>query len=201
LFPLSGLVSIISGTVEGNNIQVGIVGREGAIGMSPDAQSHTSGTVLAGGSFIGLPAQRFWSIATANPELLDIVRSTIEWLLLQAQRNASCNAIHDAEKRLSRWLLHVADRAGREIQSTQEEIAQALGLRRTTLTLIAHKLQTEGLISYKRGMIVIRDRARLEALTCDCYRSQPALTWTAERIAGQRSGGAHNHAADVADPA
>ena len=186
-FPLSGLISILSGTKEAG-IQVGCVGRESAAGLSRGSQVFTTAMVQVAGIFASLPAARFWSAAADRPELQSVARWCSEWLLLQAQRNAACNAVHDAEQRLCRWLLQVADRAGREIFATQEEIAQMLGLRRTTLTLIAHKLQVNGLISYRRGMIVLRDVTQLEPLACDCYRIQSQLAWTAERISSERPG-------------
>jgi CRP-like cAMP-binding protein len=185
-FPLSGLISILSGTSNGTGIQVGSVGRESASGLSRGSQSFTIGVVQVAGIFASLPASRFWSLAAEHPELQSVARWCGEWLLVQAQRNAACNAVHDAEQRLCRWLLQVAERAGREIFATQEEIAQMLGLRRTTLTLIAHKLQISGLISYRRGMIVLRDLSQLEPLACDCYHRQSQLAWTAERISSER---------------
>jgi CRP-like cAMP-binding protein len=187
-FPLSGLISIVSGPNEGAAIQVGCVGRESAAGLSRGSQSFTTGLVQVAGIFASLPAARFWSVAAEYPDLQSVARWCSEWLLIQAQRHAACNAMHDAEQRLCRWLLQVADRAGREIFATQEEIAQMLGLRRTTLTLIAHKLQVNGLISYRRGMIVLRDVSQLEPLACDCYRIQSQLAWTAERISSERPG-------------
>jgi len=51
---------------------------------------------------------------------------------------------------------------------TQELIASALAIRRTTATLIAQKLKTEGLIQYRRGKISGLDRGRLRAAACEC---------------------------------
>ena len=186
-FPVSGLIAIVSGTEEGGGIQVGCVGRDSAAGLGHESERFTTGIVQIAGTFLSLPAGKFWSLAGEHPELQKMAACCNEWLLIQAQRNASCNAIHDAEKRLARWLLHVADRVGREITSTQEEMAQLLGLRRTTLTLIAHKLQDRGLISYKRGAVVLRDRPRLEELACECYRSQARLNLMGDRVPLQPS--------------
>jgi Crp-like helix-turn-helix domain len=43
-----------------------------------------------------------------------------------------------------------------------------LGIRRTSVTLLAHALQKKGLIHYRRGKISIRDPAGLEAAACEC---------------------------------
>jgi DNA-binding FadR family transcriptional regulator len=47
---------------------------------------------------------------------------------------------------------------------TQREylLAQLLGVRRTTLTLVARRLQTAGMIHYRRGIIHIVNRSALE---------------------------------------
>src|SRR5262249_14453771 len=94
-----------------------------------------------------------------------------ETTLAEAQQTAACNAVHDASSRLCRWLLHTADRIDSDsLPLTQEFLAQMLGVRRTTLTLLAQVLQAKGLIKYSRGKIAIRDRNGLEKSSCECYR-------------------------------
>ena len=78
--------------------------------------------------------------------------------------------MHEAKARLCRWLLQCADRTGRdELPLTQEYLAQMLGVRRTTVSLLAQSLQVRGLITYRRGRIRLRDRKGIEACACECY--------------------------------
>jgi CRP-like cAMP-binding protein len=71
---------------------------------------------------------------------------------------------------LCRWLLQCADRTGSEqLLLTQEFLAEMLGVRRTTVTLLAQELQKRGIVRYSRGRIAILDRSSLEALACECY--------------------------------
>jgi Mn-dependent DtxR family transcriptional regulator len=80
--------------------------------------------------------------------------------------------LHPLEARLARWLLQLLDRADDPtVPVTQDFVAQMLAVRRTTVTLIAGKLQAAGLISYRRGHIVVHDRLRLEEAACECYRT------------------------------
>jgi len=66
--------------------------------------------------------------------------------------------------------LQTADRIGSDhIPLTQELIAQMLGVRRTTVTLLAQTLLRNDLIKYARGHITIIDRKRLERCACECY--------------------------------
>jgi len=90
--------------------------------------------------------------------------------LAEAQQTAACNAAHGAGPRLCRWLLQCADRIGRdELPLTQEYLAQMVGVRRTTVTLLAHEMQIRGLLRYRRGHIVLLDRKGLEECACECY--------------------------------
>ena len=106
-----------------------------------------------------------------NDTIKDIITHYTEVLWVEAQQIAACNAVHSAEARFARWLLQTQDRINSDsLPVTQEFLSQMLGVRRTTVTLVARALQQAGLISYKRGRIVILDRAGLEEAACECYQ-------------------------------
>ena len=93
-------------------------------------------------------------------------------LLAEAQQTAACNAIHNGVSRLARCLLQSADRIGSDqLSMTQESLAEMLGVRRTTVTLLAQTFKDKGLIRYSRGHIVITDRKSLESSACECYHA------------------------------
>jgi Mn-dependent DtxR family transcriptional regulator len=53
---------------------------------------------------------------------------------------------------------------------TQDVLSRMLGVRRTTVTQAASKLQTLGMIRRtQRGQIKIVDRKALEHAVCECY--------------------------------
>jgi DNA-binding MarR family transcriptional regulator len=84
---------------------------------------------------------------------------------------AACNRLHEAEERLARWLLMARDRTQSDVLNiTQEFLAEMLGARRTTVTMVAGALQRSGFIEYRRGHVRILDRINLEAASCDCYK-------------------------------
>ena len=103
----------------------------------------------------------------------EITRSgAMAGLFAQAQQSAACNATHVIESRLCRWLLRAADLHGSdELPLTQEYIAQMLGVRRTSVTLVARTLQEAGMISYRRGHIKLLDIPALQQSACECYSS------------------------------
>ena len=85
-------------------------------------------------------------------------------------QSVMCGALHTVEERLSRWLLMTHDRRGTdELDLTQEFIAQMLGVRRPSVTVVAGVLQSAGLIRYNRGRVTVVDRKGLEASACECY--------------------------------
>jgi CRP-like cAMP-binding protein len=107
----------------------------------------------------------------ANVSLNAAVERFVHVLLVRSMQLSVCNALHDIERRCIRWLLTVDDlTAGREIPQTHEGLATILGVRRPTITLVLGALQRAGLIRESRGRIVIEDRSRLEAASCECYR-------------------------------
>jgi CRP-like cAMP-binding protein len=172
-FPQTGLISLVIVTKDGNTVETSVVGREGAVGLhrgSGQRRSFTRANVQVGGTFTVIRARQFEQIANDSLAVRDLIARYSEVLWTEAQQLAACNAVHDASARLCRWLLHVADRIGSDhLPLTQEFLAQMLGVRRTTVTLLAQAMQTKGLIKYSRGHIVLLDRPQLAACACECY--------------------------------
>src|SRR5262249_46484501 len=128
------------------------------------------GIVQIAGKFSVISAPRFELATRHSAALGELIFGYIETQWREAEQNAVCNAIHDGSSRLCRWLLQCADRIGSEqLLLTQEFLAEMLGLRRTTVTLLAQELQKRGVLRYSRGRITILDRAALEACACGCY--------------------------------
>jgi CRP-like cAMP-binding protein len=125
-----------------------------------------------GGDSLRAPLRPFLEAMRSAPTLRRAVHRYIAFSLRVAGQGIACNALHTVESRASRWLLMVHDQAGRdEFPMTQEFLALMLGVRRPSVTVVAGALQNAGLISYRRGVIVILDRAGLEGAACECYAS------------------------------
>jgi CRP-like cAMP-binding protein len=91
--------------------------------------------------------------------------------MVQVAQNVVCNRTHPTEARLARWLATTEDRVGRdEFLLTQEFLGQMLGVHRPTVSETAQRVQAQGLIRYRRGVISITDRDGLERKVCNCYR-------------------------------
>jgi CRP-like cAMP-binding protein len=96
-------------------------------------------------------------------------------VLVRIMHLAACNTFHSVEQRCIRRLLRVSDLAGGDvIPLTHESLAASLGVRRPTVSQVLGALSRAGLISEKRGRLVLRDRPALEAACCECYRAMRA---------------------------
>lgn len=172
-FPHTGMISQLITTGDGDMVETSSTGREGAVGMQcglGPRLSFTRTMVQIPGKFSAISAARFEHAASRSAALRDLILRYTETAWAEAQQNAACNAIHNGSSRLCRWLLQCADRTGSEqLLLTQEFLAEMLGVRRTTVTLLAQELQKRGIVRYSRGRITILDRPALEACACECY--------------------------------
>jgi CRP-like cAMP-binding protein len=189
-FPVSGMISIRVLTSDGHAIEVATVGRQGAAGLYEQvgrAPVLTQGVVAVSGRFTRISGSAFGTAVRENIEIRSLAAACDSWLLRQSQQIAACNAAHPADARFCRYLLRASDALASDIVPlTQETIAQSLGIRRTTATLIAQDLQQRGIISYRRGKIIINNRVRLEGATCDCYAMLGRRHWPFFRLTGTR---------------
>ena len=173
-FPHSGMLSLLIVMQDGKAIETATVGREGLVGGMAGLGLYKSLVRVV----VQLPmtaskitAPNFRKVAEKSDAVRNLCINFNEVLLSQARVTAACNALHLTEARLCRWLLQSADRAASDtVNLTQELLAEMLGVRRTSVTEVASKIQSAGAISYSRGVIKILDRSALEALACECYQ-------------------------------
>jgi CRP-like cAMP-binding protein len=174
-FPYAGMISQLITTGDGDMVETYSTGREGAVGLQcglGPRLSFTRAMVQIPGKFSAISAARFEHAVSHSAALRDLIMRYIETVWAEAQQNAACNAIHDGSPRLCRRLLQCVDRTGSEqLLLTQEFLAEMLGVRRTTVTLLAQELQKRGIVRYSRGRITILDRPALEASACECYEA------------------------------
>jgi CRP-like cAMP-binding protein len=171
-FPLSGMVSLLAVMQTGEAIETGIVGADGLVGGSAPINGHLYGqaTVQMEGPALKVPKAKFVDAYHAHPHLRSLVDRYQAILLMQAQQNAACHALHSVRSRLCRWMLQSADMIGSNTFSlTQEFLSHMLGVRRNTISVEAHSLAQAGLIRYTRGHITILNRDDLEECACECY--------------------------------
>jgi CRP-like cAMP-binding protein len=178
-FPTAGLISLVVSTEKGDLIEAGMIGREGAAGLQSALGQRFSfprAVVQIAGTFHVVFAEALRRAVAASEEAKALVQQYIETLWAEAQQICACNATHEGTTRLARWLLQCAERTGTEQYTlTQEFLGEMLGMRRTSVTLLAQVFQQRGLIRYSRGRITILNRSGLESSACECYRTIKGL--------------------------
>lgn len=173
-FPLSSVYSLVAGTQRGIFIEVATIGKEGFVGLPVylgAASSPQAAFCQIAGDTARLNADRFRQALTRDGTLHGLLSRFTQATMVQVAQNVVCNRSHSTETRMARWLLTTQDRVGGSAQFalTQEFLAQMLGVHRPTVSETAQKIQAEGLIRYRRGVITITDRQRLQQRACDCY--------------------------------
>ena len=174
-FPISGMLSLLAVLRDGKAIETATVGREGVVGAMAGLGLYKSlvrVVVQMPLACSKIAATHFRTVAATSDPVRNLAIRYNEVLLSQARVTAACNALHSIEARFCRWLLQCADRAGSEtVPLTQEFLAEMLGVRRTSVTEVASKVQNAGAIAYSRGVINILDRSALMRMSCECYET------------------------------
>ncbi len=174
-FPITSLISMLATMEDGTTVEACVVGNEGVLGLSAILGAETStmqGLVQVSGEALSISAERFVDEFKRGGQFQSLVLRHTHSLFTLVSQTAACNRLHTLEERLARWMLTTRDRVQRaEFLLTQEFIARLLGTRRSGVTVAAGILQNAGLIKYTRGRITILSREKLEAASCECYRT------------------------------
>jgi len=169
----AGMVSLVALSRDGRSVEVGIVGREGMVGMSLIAglQRGTFRAIMqmAGGG-TRIRAEDFQGVLLCSPTLRTELSRFALMHGMQVAQLAACNRLHEIEQRLSRWLLMCQDRMDSPLLPlTHDFLAQMLGTGRPSVSLAAGALESAGLIENLRGTVKILNRNGLEHTACECY--------------------------------
>jgi len=172
-FPTTSIVSLIYLSESSASSEIAITGNDGLVGislfLSGDNAPRWAVVHIAGNGYrikAGVMLREF----ALGGNLQHLVLRYTQALITQMAMTAVCNRLHTLEQQLCRFLLLNLDRShGNELLITQELISNMLGVRRVSVTEAARNLQADGLIKYRRGLIEILDRAKLEKRVCECY--------------------------------
>ena len=173
-FLTSGIASTLTTMQNGDAVEVGLVGREGFTGsyhlLGPKV-GMTNVVIQLEGTGLRMPFGQFEEEVDRDRDLRRFAFRFVQTEAMILAQISGCNRLHSLEERLARWLLMVQDRLGQDrFFLTQEFVADMLGTRRSTVTIVAGSLQRAGLLEYHRGHVHILDRERLLDVSCECYK-------------------------------
>ena len=171
--PHRGVISLVVKLAKGEHVQIAMVGRDsifGAFSALADPAAINSAVVLVPGVASTVELDRLRDAADRSAGLRALLARHGLAAYAQIQQIAGCNAVHSVEARLARCLLQTHDLSGeRELVLTQESLAQMIGARRNSVSLVANTLQQANVIHYSRGRIEVTDLEGLSRTSCECY--------------------------------
>src|SRR3982750_2409660 len=172
-FPTSAVVSLVITLATGEMTESAMVGKDGAVGIASALDGKIAmcrAIVQLGGDAMVCDPGAFRGTAMQSQALISKIMRHEQTLFAQAQQSTACMANHEIDSRLCRWLLRARDLSGSDhLPFTQEFLAEMLGVRRTSVTTVAHTLQEAGTIKYTRGKIEILNLETLMDSACECY--------------------------------
>ena len=176
--PHRGVISLVVDLARGEHVQVAMIGRHSIFGVFAalgDPIALNSAVVMVPGPASTIDLDRLRAIADKSATLRsELIRHGLA-VYAQIQQTAGCNASHTVESRLARCLLQTHDLSGGcKLLLTQEAMAQMIGARRNSVSLVASTLQQANYIHYSRGHIEILDLDGLSKTACECYGSVKA---------------------------
>ena len=166
------MISLVVELADGRTVQVASIGREGAVGgivSCGHSPAFAQAQVMVGGPAMRVPMRALEKVKRQSEFVANLFCRFADYLLAEVMQSATCNSFHSIQQRAARWLLTAQDRAGDRIELTQEALASLLGVQRTTVNAVVGALQEEGLISARRGRVIVVDRAGLKRHACECY--------------------------------
>jgi len=177
-FPHRGVISLVADLARGEHVQVAMIGRDsllGALAAMGDASALNNAVVLVAGTASVMDLDRLRAAADQSASLRTLLTRHALAVYAQVQQTAGCNAAHPVESRLSRCLLQIRDLSGDvRLLLTQEDLAQMIGARRNSVSLVANTLQQANFIHYSRGHIQINNLDGLRQTACECYATVKA---------------------------
>lgn len=172
-FPIDAVISIVARMIDGTQIEVGTIGREGvsALPLLLGATSTANESYCqVPGRAVRIPVGLFRDLMLTTKPFRQLLDRYIQAYVNMLGQLAACNRLHSIYERCARWLLFTQDRVGGDtIELTHEYLAMMLGTGRSGVSIAAGTLQNAGFIRYAHGNITILDRAGLQSASCECY--------------------------------
>ena len=172
-FPTTAVCSLVIELASGDKAETAAVGRDGFVGVVAvlgSFVSHSSGVIQVPGAGYRMPLREVLDYCRQHDAFRKALFGYAAFKLQLASRCVACNSYHSIAQRLARWLLFAQDRAmAAEFPMTHEGLSTMVAATRPRVSQAAAKLRAAGIIDYRRGTVRIRDRARLKAVSCECY--------------------------------
>jgi CRP-like cAMP-binding protein len=174
VFPTTAVVSVVTRMVNGETVESATVGNEGMIGIPVflTAGPTVEAFVQIPGDALKMDSRQMLLIAEEDAAMDRLFAAYTALFIRFMSQSSACNRVHSLRERCARWLLMANNRnAGDTFSLTQQFLGEMMGVRRASVTETMNDLRRRKLLTYKRGVIQILDRAGLEEVSCECYET------------------------------
>jgi hypothetical protein len=172
------LVSFLISTEDGGAVETMLVGREGAVGgivSQGKLPAYSRIMVQFGGEFLSLPISVLDEAKSVSRSLDNLFARYADCTMAQIFQSTACNAAHNIEQRTAKWVLAAIDRTGEsEVPLTQERLSGMMGVGRSYISRVVGKFKQDGILSVRRGHLVILDAEKLAQRSCGCNEAVKA---------------------------
>lgn len=169
------LASYLIANEDGRDVETILIGREGAVGGIVShgfLPAYSRITVKFGGPFVRLRVAALEAAKMQSPTLRNLFARYADCMVAQLFQSTACNAIHTIEQRAAKWIVAAMERTGSErVALTHEQLATMLGVGRSYASRVVQVFKAEGVLETRRGAVLVRDRAALQARACLCNES------------------------------
>jgi len=169
------LASYLIANEDGRDVETILIGREGAVGgivSQGYLPAYSRISVKFGGPFVRLRVGALEAAKMRSPTLRNLFARYADCMVAQLFQSTACNAIHTIEQRAAKWILAAMERTGSErVALTHEQLATMLGVGRSYASRVVQVFKAEGVLETRRGAVLVRDRAALQARACLCNES------------------------------
>ncbi len=175
-FPHGGACSTLVHARSGEAVEVGLVGREGMVGLPlvlDEGMNPFEVLVQIPGDATRIARDAFRTHALESGHCFcDALLKYANLYMGTIAQTAVCNRVHRIEQRLARWLLEMRDRASTDdLPMTHELLALMLGAYRPSITNALKALQDRNVVRVGRGHVMILDAVGLEQEACECHET------------------------------
>jgi CRP-like cAMP-binding protein len=170
-FPTTGLVSCRASGSQGELLEIYAVGHDGIVepaAILTSVAAVTSEVQIAGQAY-RIRIDDLCILLNQTKELTRVLLKYAYSLAVRMVQATKCAMFHSVKQRLVLWLLQANIAQGKVIPCTHQAIADALGTRRASVTLVLNELANSGILKMDRGRITITNRSGLEQASCDCF--------------------------------
>jgi CRP-like cAMP-binding protein len=172
-FPEDGIVSVVAMGAREQNIEVGIIGRDGVSGlaviMGTDRSVNTTFMQIPGCG-VRIESDKLRAAMQQSETLRSVLLAFAQAFAAQSSHTALANGRATLDERLARWLLMANDRLdGSQVPLTHELLSIMLGVQRPGVSLATQDLEAAGYISTQRGIITIENRDGLKKIAGGFY--------------------------------